>query len=177
MTVKTWFRSFQANCVVCLLFPKVVNEPCSVPLRSWEFGSQLTGLRNGTGWKCSGRNESVSFLRKTFCGPCLEWGQQEVRWCSVRGLAAFVYGRGGVSWSYFWRLWFHIEIFLAHPICNNYMICLGWHWLSTGCSLEPSEKRSVDWRVAWPTAMPVEGCLAYYLKEVLRQKVLAIKEC
>lgn len=142
----------------------------------WEhesLASQLTGLRNGTGWKCSWRNESVSFLRKT-CGLCLEWGQQEVRWCPVRGLAAFVYGGGGVSWSYFWRLWFHFEIFLAHSICNNFMICLGWHRLSTGCSLEPSGKRRFHWRTAWPTAMPVEGCLAYYLMEVLRQKVLAI---
>jgi hypothetical protein len=59
---------------------------------------------------------------------------------SVRGLAAFVYRRGGMSWSYFWRLWFHVEIFLAHPIRNNFMTCLGWHWLSIVCSLEPSEK-------------------------------------
>lgn len=155
--------------------------------RSHALASQLTGPRNGAGWNCSWRNESVSFLRKTFLWASLEWGQQEVRWRSVRGLAAFVYGRGGMNWSYFWRPWFHFEIFLAHPICNNFMMCLGWHWLSTGCSLEPCEKRNSDWRIAWisltyDNACGVLSCLLLDVRgpsplwtaPVLSQKVLAI---
>lgn len=41
------------------------------------------------------------------------------------------------------------DFFLAHPICNNFMICLGWHWLSAWYRLESSEKRNLSWGIAW----------------------------
>lgn len=111
------------------------------------LASQLTGPRKRAGWKFSWRNKCIPFLRKSFCGTRLEWGHQEVPWCSVRGLAGFVYGMGGVS--YFWRLSFPFEVFLAHPICNNLMICLCWPRVSTWYSLTLPEKRNFNRGAAW----------------------------
>lgn len=111
------------------------------------LASQWTGPRKRAGWNFSWRNKCVSFLRKAFCGTCPEWGHQEVRWCSVRGLAGFVYGMGGVS--YFWRLSLPFEVFLAHPIRDNLMICLCWPRLSTWYSLELPEKRNFNRGTAW----------------------------